>query len=118
METTILIVLLSLAALYMGFRAIRGFHLYRMVRGPLLVICPETTRSALVELAAGTMAVERIAGGLSFQVKQCSRWPERQDCGQDCLRKIEGRFPELTRSGFSQIGAGAACEQCFRNHPN
>jgi len=95
MEATILIVLLSLAAVYLGVRAIRGFRLYQEVRGPLLVTCPETKQSAVVEVAAGTMAVESIVEGIGFQVGQCSRWPMREDCAQDCLRQIEGRFPEL-----------------------
>jgi hypothetical protein len=102
MEATILIVLLSLAAVYIGFRAICGFRLYQEVRGPLLVICPETKQSAVVEVAAGTMAVESIVRGVCFRVGQCSRWPMCEDCAQDCLRQIEGRFPELRTSGGSE----------------
>ncbi len=98
MEKTILIALLLLAIVYLGFRVIRALRLYQRVRGPLLVICPETKQSVVIEVAAGAMAMEAIVGDYCFRVKQCSRWPMRRDCGQDCLKCIEERFPDLRAS--------------------
>jgi len=94
METTILIVLLILAAIYLGFRVLRAFRSYHEFRGPLLAICPETKKSVLIELSAGKMALKTVVGKSHFRVKKCSRWPTRRDCGQECLKEIEGRFPE------------------------
>jgi hypothetical protein len=98
MQTTILIVLLVLAALYLGFRVVRAYRSYYEFRGPLLAICPETKKSVVIELSAGKMAIEAVVGKPHFRVKKCSRWPERRDCGQECLKEIEGRFPELKSS--------------------
>jgi hypothetical protein len=99
MEKTILIVLLFLAAAYLAVRVIRSLRLYQRVRGPLLAVCPETKQSVVIELAAGTMALEAVVGDYCFRVKRCSRWPLRRDCGQDCLKCIEERFPDLKSSG-------------------
>ncbi len=93
MQTTILIVLLVLAALYLGFRVVRAYRSYYEFRGPLLAICPQTKKSVVIELAAGKMAMKAVVGKPHFRVKKCSRWPERGDCGQECLKEIEGRFP-------------------------
>ena len=58
------------------------FHAERLVQ------CPENQRPAGVRLNA------RMAAGAGFgkphlQLSECSRWPERAGCGQDCLRQIE-----------------------------
>ena len=55
---------------------IRAWFQYR---GDRLVTCPET------HLAAGCGAWTRARP----QSGKCSRWPERQDCGQECLKQIE-----------------------------
>ncbi|HVA93966.1 MAG TPA: hypothetical protein VNI36_03605 [Candidatus Dormibacteraeota bacterium] len=94
MEMTILIALLILAAVYLGFRVVGGYRSYHEFRGPLLAICPETKKSVLVELAAEKMAMKTVLGKPHFRLKKCSRWPEREGCGQECLQEIEGRFPE------------------------
>jgi len=96
-------VIVSLAALFLGIQAIRSFRLYEKLRGPLLATCPDGKRSAVVELAAGTMAMETLVGDVCFRVKQCSRWPMRRDCNQDCLREIKERFPELKSAGPWQV---------------
>jgi hypothetical protein len=91
MTGTILIVLavLALAVGLFVFRAIPGIRAYLEYRGKRLVTCPETHKAAAVDVAAGEAAVGAFLSEPTLRLKQCSRWPERQDCGQDCLKQIE-----------------------------
>lgn len=56
----------------------------RRFRGDRLVKCPETQRPAAVQLDAIAAASSE-----QFRLSDCSRWPEREDCGQECLTQIE-----------------------------
>jgi hypothetical protein len=98
MIAKISVTLLVLIALYLGYRAIYAFRLYLKFRGPRLLTCPETKELELVEVAAGTMAMEAFAGEPCFRVRKCSRWPMCRDCGQDCLTQIEPHPSEFRLS--------------------
>ena len=74
------------ALLYRGAVALRVYLKYR---GDRLVVCPETRKPAAVEVAAGRAAAGGAAGRLKLRLSDCSRWPEREDCGQDCLSQVE-----------------------------
>jgi hypothetical protein len=67
-----------------------GFFVWRFIayRGQRVIVCPETKQPAGVELDAW-LAVRGIDGDAVLRLKSCSRWPERQDCDQDCLSQIE-----------------------------
>ena len=59
-------------------------------RGVRLITCPESREPAAVRInalkaATGTAFLAEV----SLQLKSCTRWPERADCGQWCLRQIE-----------------------------
>ncbi|MGD0696410.1 MAG: hypothetical protein ABSB82_16435 [Terriglobia bacterium] len=71
---------------YVAFRVARSYFLYR---GTRLVICPETRLPAAVVVDARMVAEETVLGVPHLQLRTCSRWPERQDCGQACLSQIE-----------------------------
>ncbi len=62
---------------------------YRAVRGSWPVICPETGLGTTVELNAGNAVGMRILGNPPGKIQSCSRWPERQGCGRECLRQFE-----------------------------
>ena len=85
----IIIAVLVLAAALFVFRAIPGVRAYFQYRGKRLVTCPETEKPAAVEVAAGEAAVGAFLTEPTLHLKECSRWPEKQDCGQDCLQQIE-----------------------------
>ncbi len=91
MTTTILIVLvvLVLAVGLFVFRAIPGLRAYFQFRGKRLVTCPETKEAAAVEVAATEAAAGAFLKEPTLHLKDCSRWPERSSCGQDCLQQIE-----------------------------
>ncbi len=49
----------------------------------------------MVEVAARSMGMQAILDKPCLRLSECSRWPMRGDCGQDCLRQIEACPSEL-----------------------
>jgi hypothetical protein len=92
---TVAVVVLGLEMPYWGYRMIHGFRVYSKFRGTRLVTCPETHKPAVVQVAARSMGMQAILDEPCLRLSQCSRWPMRQGCGQDCLRQIEARPSEL-----------------------
>lgn len=86
---TIVIVVLVLAVGLFVFRAVPGIQAYFRFRGKRLVTCPETQAPAAVDIAAGEAALGGFVNEPTLRLKECSRWPERESCGQDCLQQIE-----------------------------
>jgi hypothetical protein len=86
---TIIIAVLALAVALFVFRAVPGVRAYLKFRGKRLVTCPETHEPEAVEVAAGEAALGAFYNEPTLRLKECSRWPERQDCGQDCLSQVE-----------------------------
>jgi hypothetical protein len=63
-----------------------GFEFYRRYRRSRAVICPENHRQVAVALDARHAAVTQLAGAPEFRLADCTRWPERGDCGRECLQ--------------------------------
>lgn len=59
------------------------------MRGTRVIICPETEAPAAVKVDAGHVFAAALSGERDFVLNRCSRWPERQGCGQECLEQIE-----------------------------
>lgn len=66
-----------------------GLRTYLRYRGERLVVCPETHKAAAVDVDAGVAARAALGGSLNLRLSDCSRWPEREGCGQDCLSQVE-----------------------------
>jgi hypothetical protein len=62
---------------------------YMTFRGKRVVTCPETRAPAGVEVDARHAAATSFRGRPELRLQSCSRWPERDGCGQDCLQEIE-----------------------------
>ncbi len=62
---------------------------FRRFRGKKSVTCPETGRQAEVGIDAGRAAWTSAFGRALLRVKNCSLWPERKGCEQDCVRLPE-----------------------------
>ncbi|HXJ15987.1 MAG TPA: hypothetical protein VNM68_02185 [Candidatus Polarisedimenticolia bacterium] len=77
--------LLALATAYVIYRILPILRF----RGTMLVTCPENRKPAAVKIAVGRAAAESLVGRPHVELGDCSRWPERRDCGQDCLCEIE-----------------------------
>lgn len=105
--------------LLLGFLALGAAYLiYRVLpvlkfRGTMLVTCPETLKPAAVKMAMGRAAADALRGPIHLELSDCSRWPERLDCGQDCICEIE-QDPEGHRvwSVASRWYEGKKCVYC------
>ena len=61
----------------------------RRETGDRVITCPETRSAAVVRLDARHAAWTDLEGEKNLRLEACSRWPERADCGQECLGQIE-----------------------------
>jgi hypothetical protein len=94
-------------------RAVRATRSYFKFRGKRLVTCPETQRPAAVEVDAAKAAVAGATRAQHLELSQCSRWPEKAGCGQECLRQIEAApFDCLVRTIVTRWYEGKACAIC------
>ena len=86
---TIVTAVVVLAVALFVFRAVPGVQAYCKFRGKRLVICPESKLPAAVEAAIQEAALGAFVNEPTLRLRECSRWPERQNCGQDCLQQVE-----------------------------
>lgn len=89
---------------------------YLRASGARVVTCPDHRRPAGVELDARRAAVTAILGGPTLRLRLCSRWPEKQGCGQECLREIaSSRDGCLVRGILTRWYEGKRCVACGRS---
>jgi len=88
-------------------------RVYLKLRGARVITCPENHRPAGVKVNAAHALITALEGHEDVRLKSCSRWPEKQDCGQECLRQIEAA-PEdcLVRNILTKWYAGKTCALC------
>src|SRR5215213_6126364 len=90
MDTAVgsLIALIAIAAaLLCGFRwLVRSFSKYR---GSRIVICPETKKPAIVEVDSLQASLTSTVGLPDIRLEECSRWPIKEQCGQECLIDLD-----------------------------
>jgi hypothetical protein len=97
------------------FRAIPTLGAYFTYRGTRLVTCPETHKTVSVDMAAGKAALTAFLGDEQLRLNRCSRWPEREDCGQECVQQIEADPDNcLVWNIVSQWYQGKNCVVCHK----
>lgn len=110
--------LLSIVAVVIGiilFLSIPALSAYFTFRGKRLVTCPETHKAEAVHVAAGKAAFTALLGDSKLRLDRCSRWPERQDCGQDCLKQVEADPDNcLVWNIVSNWYEGQTCVRCHK----
>ncbi|MFY9791929.1 MAG: hypothetical protein WAJ99_12140 [Candidatus Sulfotelmatobacter sp.] len=116
--TGIILIAIAILAIAVGlfiFRTIPAVKAYFAYRGKRLVTCPETHQTVAVDVAAGEAAASAFLSEPVLHLKECSRWPERENCGQDCLQEIEAD-PEncLVWNIVSQWYQGKDCAICHK----
>lgn len=86
---------------------------YIRFRGKRLVTCPETKKVVAVDVNAKHAALTIGRGIPDLRLTSCTRWPERQDCGQECVEQIE-LSPEgcLVRNILTSWYEGKPCAFC------
>jgi hypothetical protein len=57
--------------------------------GNRVITCPESRTTEVVRVDAAHSAWTDLRGKKDLRLEACSRWPERKDCGQECLGQIE-----------------------------
>ncbi len=62
-----------------------GRSIYKLYRGGRAVVCPETHQQVGVRFDALRAAATELSGRPVFRLADCTRWPQRADCGQDCI---------------------------------
>lgn len=104
---------IAFVALYPALRMMAGAYL--KFRGTRVITCPENAQPAAVEVNATRAALAMLTGAPRLRLKDCSRWPEKRNCGQECLREIAAA-PEncLLRAILARWYRGKSCALCGR----
>jgi hypothetical protein len=112
MKYILITLVIAIAAFaIVGFR--RALRTYLKFRGKRLVSCPETHQAAAVRIAAGEAALKTAVGNEQLRLSQCSRWPEKEACGQECLAQIrEAPKACLVWTIINQWYRGQECVYC------
>jgi hypothetical protein len=84
---SLIAIIITAAALYFGIRwLVRSSSRYR---GPRIVTCPETKKPAIVEVDSLHASLTSTLGLPDIRLKDCSRWPIKEQCGQECLMELD-----------------------------
>jgi len=83
-ELYLLTAMVVLALAYVSPRLYR----LRVLRGAMLVTCPENLKPAAVKINMWRATLAAILGRQQIELCNCSRWPERRDCPQDCICEV------------------------------
>jgi hypothetical protein len=110
MTTAVTIAIILVVAL-----VLQGVRTWLEMRGTRLVTCPETRAPAAVEVDVRHLLATSLAGLRDFRLRDCSRWPEKQGCGQMCLSEIEEAPHDcLVREILGRWFEEKSCALCAR----
>lgn len=109
----LLLALLGIIVVYLSYQIARAARQFLRFGGKMLVTCPETKHPAAVNVDNWRAVLTSTAAHPHMRLSACSRWPERRECGQECLCQIE-EDPEAHRvwTIASQWYAGKDCALC------
>lgn len=111
----ILVTLIVFAAVFVFVELGRAVPTYLKFRGKRIVSCPENHCDAAVRVNAGKAAYEVILGTEQLRLSECSRWPEKHACGQECLQQIEDDPKAcLVWTIMNQWYQGKECVYCHK----
>jgi hypothetical protein len=84
---SLIAIIILAAALWFGIRwLVRSSSRYR---GTRIVTCPETKRPAIVEVDALHASLTSTVGFADIRLQECTRWPIKGQCGQECLMDLD-----------------------------
>jgi hypothetical protein len=81
----IVLLLLAVLTIYLVIAARTWAH----VHGSRVVVCPETQKPVAVKVDVGHAIATAVWEKADLKLTSCTRWPERQDCDQPCVKQIE-----------------------------
>jgi hypothetical protein len=110
-EAYLLVIIPVAAAFYFGIRWL--VPAYSRYRGTRIVTCPETRRPAVVEVDALHASMTSTVGLPDIRLENCSRWPLKEQCGQECLANLDVAPGECLVSGvLMRWYRGKTCAYC------
>ncbi len=109
----LMVIVLATTAVYFGIRwLVRVSSKYR---GTKLVTCPETRRPAIVEVDALHASLTSTVGLPDIRLETCSRWPLKEQCGQECLTELDVAPGQCLVSGvLMRWYGGKNCCYCHK----
>jgi hypothetical protein len=106
---TLLIGLAAIALIVLARQA----WVWNRYRGRRLIQCPENLRPAGVVVDAKHAAATAIGWAPELRLSSCTRWPERHNCGQECLSQVQAAPGDcLVRHILIEWYRGKTCVSC------
>lgn len=116
MTTQQLVVILVAAA--MGTVVAVVARRFKRMRATRVITCPETSAGAAVHIGAASALGAALRGSevtTTLRLSDCTRWPERAGCGQECLSQIEQAPADCMLVGIVRAWyEGKQCVLCSR----
>ena len=110
-------IVLAVGAVVFGLTV--ALRTYLRYRGKRVITCPETQKAAAVHVNATNAARKALFGKSYVRLDQCSRWPERQNCGQECLSQVNADPAAcLVWNIVDQWYKGKSCAYCQKPFSN
>jgi hypothetical protein len=82
-------------------------------RGRRKVVCPDNHEPVTVEVDSKFALATALKGEEHERLQSCSRWPEKGDCGQECLAQVNPS-PENLERLLQKWYHGKTCAICER----
>lgn len=107
-------VLVAIVVVITTYFGIRYFvRASRRFGGTQVIICPEIEKQAIVQVDMHRAALTSLVGQEEIRLENCSRWPLKEDCGQECLLQLDVAPAEcLVRSVLMKWYRGKKCIFC------
>src|SRR5579872_2077668 len=106
-------VLIVVAAIALGVAAWRFWRIWLRYLGRMVITCPENHKPAGVSVDASHALATGLGGAPQLRLSECSRWPERAGCGQECLGQIAQAPGDcLVRGILTRWYEGKNCAWC------
>jgi len=99
------------AFLLVGLPVALSLQNYYANRGRQAVTCPDSGQKADVEVDRKFAFWAALRGQEHSRLESCSRWPEKGDCGQECLAQLEPS-PENVDRLLRKWYEGKSCAIC------
>lgn len=115
-EAYLIVLVLIATASFFGIRWL--VTAYSRYRGTKIVTCPETGRPAVVEVDALHASLTSTVGPPDIRLEKCSRWPIKEQCGQQCLTDLDVAPDQCLVSGvLMRWYSDKNCVYCKKTFP-
>ena len=101
------------AVLVTGLPVALSLQSYFANRGRRAAVCPESGQPVDIEIDHELAFWTALRGQEHSRLTSCSRWPEKGDCGQECLAQLDPS-PENVERLLTKWYEGKTCAICAR----